>query len=62
MQVGAGQLESFVMFYSDFTSPWTFPLSILTVGWFIADMAGEVVEDLSKAVSAHLKLRWSPVI
>lgn len=61
MQVGAAQLESFVTFYSAFTSPWTFPLSILTVGLFIAEMAGEVVEGLSEVVLAHLKLLWSPI-
>ena len=61
MQVGAVQLESCVTFYSAFTSPWTFPLSILTMGMFVAEMAGEVVEDLSKVVLAHLKLLWSPI-
>ena len=54
----AGEL---VMFYSAFTSPWTFPLFILMVGLFVAEMAGEVVEDFSKLVLAHLKGLWSSI-
>lgn len=61
MQVVTAQLESSVKFHSVFTSPWMFPLSILRVGWFVAEMAGEVVEDLSEVVLAHLKLLWSHI-
>jgi len=61
MQVGAVQLESFVTFYSAFNFPWMFPLSVLMVGLFIAETAGEVVEDLSKVLLARLKLLLSPV-
>lgn len=48
MQAGTVWLESFVKCYSAFTSPQTFPLSILTVGSFIAGMAMRVVGALSK--------------
>lgn len=50
MQADRVWLESFVMCYSAFSSPQTFPLSILMVGSFIAGTAMRVVGALSKAI------------
>lgn len=52
MQVDAMQLESFVAFSSSFTSPSMFPLSVLMVGWFVAEKAG------GGELKACLKLHW----